>query len=124
MSFYNRREYQSDFGMPQERSRTLSRTAADPHLPDYISKPNCFQSPEKWTPSAGSPGRSWPHDFNNLLTIITSYSELALDSVAPGRSSPQTRPSGDSFRRANRAAELTRQVARFQQAATASLAGG
>ena len=41
------------------------------------------------------------HDFNNLLTIITSYAELALDTVPQGvRSNPRFRKS--CLRRAGR----------------------
>lgn len=50
-------------------------------------------------------------DFNNLLTIITSYSELALDSVAPG--SPTQSRVQEILSAAHRAAELTRQLLAF-----------
>jgi two-component system, cell cycle sensor histidine kinase and response regulator CckA len=53
------------------------------------------------------------HDFNNLLTIITSYSELALDSVIPG-SAAQTQML-EILSAARRAAELTRQLLAFSR---------
>jgi PAS domain S-box-containing protein len=53
------------------------------------------------------------HDFNNLLTIITSYSELALDSVDPG-SSTHSRLK-EILAAAHRAAELTRQLLAFSR---------
>jgi len=53
------------------------------------------------------------HDFNNLLTIITSYSELALDSVIPG-SATQFRIQ-EILSAARRAAELTRQLLAFSR---------
>ena len=53
------------------------------------------------------------HDFNNPLTIITSYSELALDAV------PQDSPLEDRLHEillaARRAAELTRQLLAFSR---------
>jgi PAS domain S-box-containing protein len=53
------------------------------------------------------------HDFNNLLTIITSYAELALDSV------PADSPVGSKLQEillaARRAAELTRQLLAFSR---------
>jgi PAS domain S-box-containing protein len=51
------------------------------------------------------------HDFNNLLTIITSYAELALDSVP--RESPLESKIQEIILAARRAAELTRQLLAF-----------
>ncbi|HSY89926.1 MAG TPA: response regulator [Candidatus Binatus sp.] len=51
------------------------------------------------------------HDFNNLLTIITSYAELALDSVPDG--SPLQAKIQEILLAARRAAELTRQLLAF-----------
>ena len=48
------------------------------------------------------------HDFNNLLTIITSYAELALDSVP--QNSPLESKIQEILLAARRAAELTRQL--------------
>ncbi len=53
------------------------------------------------------------HDFNNLLTIITSYAELALDSVVPGTAA-QSRMQ-EILSAARRAAELTRQLLAFSR---------
>jgi CheY-like chemotaxis protein len=51
------------------------------------------------------------HDFNNILTIITSYAELALDTV-PGNS-PLESKLQEILQAARRAAELTRQLLAF-----------
>jgi CheY-like chemotaxis protein len=51
------------------------------------------------------------HDFNNILTIITSYAELALDTVAHG--SPLESKLQEILQAARRAAELTRQLLGF-----------
>ena len=51
------------------------------------------------------------HDFNNLLTIITSYAELALDTVPQG--SPLESKIQEILLAARRAAELTRQLLAF-----------
>ena len=53
------------------------------------------------------------HDFNNLLTIITSYAELALDSVVPN--SPLQAKIQEILGAARRAAELTRQLLAFSR---------
>jgi PAS domain S-box-containing protein len=53
------------------------------------------------------------HDFNNLLTIITSYAELALDSVPPD--SPLESKIQEILLAARRAAELTRQLLAFSR---------
>jgi len=53
------------------------------------------------------------HDFNNLLTIITSYSELALDTVIPG-STTESRLR-EILSAAHRAAALTRQLLAFSR---------
>ncbi len=53
------------------------------------------------------------HDFNNLLTIITSYAELALDSV-PHESSLESKIQ-EILLAARRAAELTRQLLAFSR---------
>jgi PAS domain S-box-containing protein len=53
------------------------------------------------------------HDFNNLITIITSYSELAMDSVTPG-STTQNRLQ-EILSAARRAAELTRQLLAYSR---------
>lgn len=53
------------------------------------------------------------HDFNNLLTIITSYAELALDTV-PERS-PLESKVHEILLAARRAAELTRQLLAFSR---------
>ena len=45
------------------------------------------------------------HDFNNILTIITSYAELALDTVP--HPSPLESKLQEILRAARRAAELT-----------------
>jgi signal transduction histidine kinase/ActR/RegA family two-component response regulator len=53
------------------------------------------------------------HDFNNLLTIITSYAELALDSVS--QDSPVESKLQEILLAARRAAELTRQLLAFSR---------
>ena len=53
------------------------------------------------------------HDFNNLLTIITSYAELALDTVPPH--SPLESKIQEILLAARRAAELTRQLLAFSR---------
>ncbi len=53
------------------------------------------------------------HDFNNLLTIITSYAELALDSVP--ENSPLEAKIEEILLAARRAAELTRQLLAFSR---------
>ena len=53
------------------------------------------------------------HDFNNLLTIITSYAELALDSVS--QDSPLESKIQEILLAARRAAELTRQLLAFSR---------
>jgi two-component system, cell cycle sensor histidine kinase and response regulator CckA len=53
------------------------------------------------------------HDFNNLLTIITSYAELALDTVP--QQSPLESKIQEILLAARRAAELTRQLLAFSR---------
>jgi two-component system cell cycle sensor histidine kinase/response regulator CckA len=53
------------------------------------------------------------HDFNNLLTIITSYAELALDTVP--QNSPLESKIQEILLAARRAAELTRQLLAFSR---------
>jgi two-component system, cell cycle sensor histidine kinase and response regulator CckA len=53
------------------------------------------------------------HDFNNLLTIISSYAELALDSVE--QDSPLESKLHEILLAARRAAELTRQLLAFSR---------
>jgi len=53
------------------------------------------------------------HDFNNLLTIITSYAELALDTVP--EESPLESKIHEILLAARRAAELTRQLLAFSR---------
>ena len=53
------------------------------------------------------------HDFNNLLTIITSYSELSLDSIP--QNSPLEAKIQEILQAARRAAELTRQLLAFSR---------
>ena len=53
------------------------------------------------------------HDFNNLLTIITSYAELALDTVP--HNSPLESKIQEILLAARRAAELTRQLLAFSR---------
>jgi len=53
------------------------------------------------------------HDFNNLLTIITSYAELAMDSVRSD--SPIESKLQEILLAARRAAELTRQLLAFSR---------
>jgi two-component system cell cycle sensor histidine kinase/response regulator CckA len=52
-------------------------------------------------------------DFNNLLTIITSYAELALDTVP--QNSPLESKLQEILLTARRAAELTRQLLAFSR---------
>jgi two-component system, cell cycle sensor histidine kinase and response regulator CckA len=59
------------------------------------------------------------HDFNNLLTIITSYSELALDEV-PTNSGLASKIQ-EILLAARRAAELTRQLLAFSRKQPQSL---
>lgn len=59
------------------------------------------------------------HDFNNLLTIITSYSEMALDEIAPGSSLASKVQ--EVLLAARRAAELTRQLLAFSRKQPRSL---
>ena len=53
------------------------------------------------------------HDFNNILTIITSYAELALDTVP--HNSPLESKIQEILLAARRAAELTRQLLAFSR---------
>ena len=53
------------------------------------------------------------HDFNNILTIITSYAELALDAVQ--HESPLESKLQEILLAARRAAELTRQLLAFSR---------
>jgi PAS domain S-box-containing protein len=53
------------------------------------------------------------HDFNNILTIITSYAELALDAVL--HNSPLESKIQEILLAARRAAELTRQLLAFSR---------
>ena len=53
------------------------------------------------------------HDFNNLLTIITSYAELALDTIP--QNSPLESKIQEILLAARRAAELTRQLLAFSR---------
>ncbi len=53
------------------------------------------------------------HDFNNILTIITSYAELALDAVP--QSGPLQSKLHEILLAARRAAELTRQLLAFSR---------
>jgi two-component system cell cycle sensor histidine kinase/response regulator CckA len=53
------------------------------------------------------------HDFKKLLTIITSYSELALDAVTTG--SPMECKLQEILSAARRAAQLTRQLLAFSR---------
>ena len=53
------------------------------------------------------------HDFNNILTIITSYAELALDTVP--HNSPLESKVQEILQAAHRAAELTRQLLAFSR---------
>jgi PAS domain S-box-containing protein len=53
------------------------------------------------------------HDFNNLLTIITSYAELALDTVP--HDSPLESKIQEILLAARKAAELTRQLLAFSR---------
>jgi two-component system, cell cycle sensor histidine kinase and response regulator CckA len=53
------------------------------------------------------------HDFNNLLTIITSYAELALDSVT--QNTPLESKIQEILLAARRAAELTGQLLAFSR---------
>jgi len=53
------------------------------------------------------------HDFNNLLTIITSYAELALDTVP--QKSPLESKIQEILLAAQRAAKLTRQLLAFSR---------
>ncbi len=53
------------------------------------------------------------HDFNNLLTIITSYAELALDTIPP--ESPLDSKIQEILLAARRAADLTRQLLAFSR---------
>ena len=53
------------------------------------------------------------HVFNNLLTIISSYSELAMDSVAGDR--PTQERLQEILSAARRTAELTRQLLAFSR---------
>src|SRR6201984_3072738 len=61
----------------------------------------------------GRPAGGVAHDFNNLLSIITRYSELALESV-PQESTQQAKLH-EILQAARRAAELTRQLLAFSR---------
>jgi len=53
------------------------------------------------------------HDFNNLLTIITSYAELAMDTIP--QNSPLESKIQEILLAARRAAELTKQLLAFSR---------
>jgi two-component system cell cycle sensor histidine kinase/response regulator CckA len=53
------------------------------------------------------------HDFNNLMSVILSYGQLALESVAPGDAAHAH--IGEIQRAGTRAAELTRQLLAFSR---------
>ena len=59
------------------------------------------------------------HDFNNLLMVISSYAELALDSLTPEHS--LHRNMCEILHAARRAADLTRQLLAFSRAQAQSL---
>ena len=68
---------------------------------------------ESISPIRDVAGRITHFVFNNLLTIITSYSELALDSVVAG--SPAQARIHEIISAAHRAAGLTRQLLAFSR---------
>jgi len=53
------------------------------------------------------------HDFNNLLTVITGYSEMALNELPPG--DPLRDPLTEISAAATRASDLTRQLLTFSR---------
>jgi len=53
------------------------------------------------------------HDFNNMLNVITGYSELALRKIAP--EAPERRHLEEILKAADRAAGLTRQLLAFSR---------
>lgn len=59
------------------------------------------------------------HDFNNLLMVISSYAELALDSLTPEHS--LHRNISEILHAAHRAADLTRQLLAFSRTQTQCL---
>ena len=53
------------------------------------------------------------HDFNNLLTVVTGYSEMALDELGPGH--PVAESIAEIAKAGDRAATLTRQLLAFSR---------
>jgi len=56
------------------------------------------------------------HDFNHLLTVITSYTSFLLDSLDPGDA--RREDANEVKQAAARAAQLTRQLLAFSVAST------
>jgi two-component system, cell cycle sensor histidine kinase and response regulator CckA len=97
--------------------RIVNYVAVKRDITEHLRLSAQFQQAQKME-SVGRLAGGVAHDFNNMLSVIIGYTELALDKVEP--SGPLHADLQEIFQAARRSADITRQLLAFARKQTIS----
>jgi len=97
--------------------RIVNYVAVKRDITEHLRLSAQFQQAQKME-SVGRLAGGVAHDFNNMLSVIIGYTELALDKVEP--SGPLHADLQEIFKAARRSADITRQLLAFARKQTIS----